>query len=241
MAVHGVGSGTNWNRAGFSRELSDHVSRVQRPVRRIEYGEEKPPRRPPCSIFWKEALWEGENDRIDKRVAAGLRLLSVKFPGAWLAAPLLDLLADVPLYCLTPQRRKIRKVVRDTIRMFPGCVVVAHSLGSVIVADILCQALRDGTLRRGDVSALVTIGSPLNILGLTKGAKMSGEFPFPWHDLYYPADRIHLKAPLDGKRFPGVDSRPLARDQGFVQAHTSYWGLSLIAKLVRRLSTGGAP
>lgn len=183
----------------------------------------------------------GENDRIDRVIAAALRHLPVTVPIAWLAAPWLDVVGDVFLYFGTPQGVRIRKAVRTAIHKYPGCVLVAHSLGSVIVADILNQYMRKRRRGNREVSALVTFGSPLNFLGLSGGARMDHGFPFPWYDLFYPADRIHGRTPLNDKRFPGVISRPMARDQGFVPSHSSYWGSQVVSQLIYQLTVKGGP
>lgn len=229
VVVHGVGSGENKDRAGFSNVLSRNVDEISRPVTRIgpqeiikKVNSTNDPKYP-HGIYWQEALWESENNTAD----AVIKFISDRFslPG-WLTADAIDLLTDVPLY-LGVNGRKIRKAVRDVIKLHPNCIVIGHSLGSVIIADVLQEERLKGGKNQLPVSALVTLGSPLNLLGMRN--KMKKAFPFKWHNYYYPSDPIAIGGGLKQADFPRVINHRLNAGETFAVSHTSYWSSTVIA------------
>jgi hypothetical protein len=191
---------------------------------------------PENAIVWSEALWESENDVQDAVSAAILKAAVPAAPLAWLASEVLDLLGDVPLY-LGMQGSAIRHIVRAVIAEYPQCVVVGHSLGSVIVTDILREAQETDNFATLPVSGLVTLGSPLDILGLR--LPMNVEFPFPWKNIFYPTDPICLGKNLPSDRFHGVSNQALSAGETFGVAHTSYWQSTVLAGIVYRFSMKG--
>jgi len=238
VVVHGIGSGHNADRAGFSRDLSNQVHEPARPVIRVGPSEQSAPNPlPENAIVWEEALWENANDNPDTLTATILKAAVKVVPPAWLAAKVLDILGDVPFY-LSTHGPAIRKAVRDVIAQHPQCVVVGHSLGSVIAADILCAAQEADDFASLPVSGFVTLGSPLNILGLR--SPMKAAFPFPWKNIFYPADPVCLGKRLPSARFPGVSNQALSAGETFGVAHTSYWQSTVLAGIVYRLSMKGS-
>lgn len=243
VVVHGIGFGTNHDRAGFSRELSSDVHEAARPVTRVGIYEQVtvPSGDPPGGgIWWSEGLWETVNDHVDAVTEAMLMACIPGSPSGWYAK-VLDLLGDVPLY-LGPHGVAIRSVVRQVIQQFPGCIVVGHSLGSVIAADILREAQNADNFASLPVSALVTLGSPLNLLGMRQPMPPGQPFPFRWYNLWYPPDLVTLGKPLNTTTFPGVTNRKLNASESFVVSHTSYWSSVVVANIVYQLSfKGGTP
>jgi len=240
VVVHGIGYGTNQDRAGFSTELSSDVHEAARPVTRIGPFEEVKTAAgaaPNGGIWWAEALWESVNDHIDKVTEVALKACIPGPPANWYAK-VLDLLGDVPLY-LGPHGTAIREVVKGVIKQFPGCIVVGHSLGSVIAADILSEARATDNFASLPVSGLITLGSPLNLLGLRQPIPASQPFPFRWYNLWYPPDPVTLAKPLSTVQFPGVTNRKLNAGESFVVAHTSYWSSVAVANVVYQLSVKG--
>lgn len=239
VVVHGIGFGTNQDRAGFSIELSRDVHEAARPVTRVGDLEEVKSAAgaaPHGGIWWAEGLWESVNDHTDKVTELALKACIPGPPADW-HAKVLDLLGDVPLY-LGSHGEKIREVVKGVIRQFPGCILVGHSLGSVIVADILSEARFSDNFASLPISGLITLGSPLNLLGLRR--PMAGQpFPFRWYNLWYPPDPITLGKPLNTTQFPGVTNRKLNAGESFVVAHTSYWSSVVVANVVYQLSAKG--
>ena len=232
VAVHGIGMGSDKDRAGFSGSLSQIVSEPERPVYRVgEY--EKVIRKSVKGITWEEALWEGVNDPVDATTKVALTALIPNLPAQWLLPKAIDLLNDVPLY-LGTQGPAIRAVVRDVIVRHPNCVVVAHSLGSVIAADVLNEASHGGQCAGLPVSGLITLGCPLNVLGLRH--MMVKALPFKWYDYYHPSDPIHFKGDL---QFKSVKTYRLDPKEPFVDAHNAYWSSNIIANAVYKLTQGG--
>lgn len=243
VVIHGIGYGTNQDRAGFSTELSTDVYEAARPVTRVGAFEEvKVPSgdAPGNGIWWGEALWETVNDHTDKVTEELLKAAIPGPPADWFAK-VLDLLGDVPLY-LGPHGNAIRSLVKGVIGAFPDCIVVGHSLGSVIAADILREAQITDNFSSLPVSGLITLGSPLNLLGLRSPMAPAQPFPFRWYNLWYPTDPVTLGKALSPTLFPGVTNRKLSAGESFVVAHTSYWSSVVVANVVYQLSVkGGTP
>lgn len=243
VVVHGIGYGTNQDRAGFSLELSTDVHESVRPVTRVgafEKVQSASGDAPGNGIWWTEGLWETVNDHVDKVTETALKACIPGPPADWFGK-VLDLLGDVPLY-LGPHGDRIRAVVKQVIQLFPGCIVVGHSLGSVIVADILSEARATDNFASLPVSGLITLGSPLNLLGMRRPMAGDGPFPFRWYNLWYPPDPVTLGKPLNTSQFPGVTNRKLNAGESFVVAHTSYWSSVAVANVVYQLSVkGGTP
>jgi len=240
VVVHGVGVGDNRDRAGYSRSLSNAVTDALRPVIRV--GPKEVPVLnpvPETSIVWEEALWEGENDVVDDQIALALKLAVRSNLTRALAKKALDLLIDVPLY-LGPQGEYIRNVVKAVIAKHPHCVLVGHSLGSVISYEILRQAQEQDNFNCLPVSAFVTLGSPLSLLFscLPPTSQMKKEFPFKWENFYYPNDLVCARKPLDRMRYLSVCNHSLSAEMSWGDAHTAYWSASTISDSIYRLTCG---
>ncbi|MGV9790747.1 hypothetical protein [Streptomyces sp. NPDC003435] len=86
--------------------------------------------------------------------------------------------------------RRIREVIRAEIERSGACVLIAHSLGSVIAYDML----RRGELRDPDTHTLITCGSPLGWLTVRRGlpgeAHLSVPEPLHWHNLHADGDPV---------------------------------------------------
>jgi hypothetical protein len=163
------------------------------------------------------------------------------------AAPTLKVLADVFCYIgLSGYRETLqRNLAIELSEIAHGCnhlVVVAHSLGSVIVADSL---LRDpGILEGVSKVDLVTMGSPI---------KRLFHFGFPElfaspEDIYSALSAslsnfrwINIHRPLDviGGTVASVDSSPIIEidTKEYLKNHTGYWHDPVVAKMIsERLS-----
>lgn len=110
-------------------------------------------------------------------------------------------LAEAKVYA---SHRAVRaEVVRDVLSQLPSrgsVVLVAHSLGSVIAADLLTRLPPD--LR---VSALLTLGSPLASEMWKHTRVLATDFPYDrvgvWVNVYDPRDAITFGRGVSG-RFP---------------------------------------
>ncbi|HLE88246.1 MAG TPA: hypothetical protein VI727_11345 [Candidatus Brocadiaceae bacterium] len=238
VAVHGVGSGKNKDRAGFSKELSTNVHAVERPVIRIgpyENVKNASEADPKDGILWQEALWESVNDLTPEALEAFAKKQFPLSPVAWFLT-LIDIVSDVPLY-LGANGGEIRRVVKEVILKHPNCVLVGHSLGSVISADILREEQQTDNFSKMPVSAFITIGSPLNLLKMRN--PMDKPFPFVWDNFYYPKDPIAVNGDLIKSEFPGVRNHTLSAGETFAVSHTSYWSSTVLASAVYSMSCGG--
>jgi hypothetical protein len=254
IIVHGIGGGNTATKIGYSNDLKKNV------LSDIEVAN--------CQKCWQEASWEGINDTLDAKIVEISRQLipdrptpkKVDYPNTtsgyirfvWqllcccfsklaraFVPATLDYLLDLPLYVGEPRGSKIRDTIIKTIKENPNCVLVGHSLGSLICYDILCEAKTKGLDLH--VKALVTLGSPIG------WAKDIDEQEFitikpmplsiPWVNIYYVSDPVCLSKPLDGKRFVGVENIELKPPSSIgLIAHTGYWKDTVVAKKIRELA-----
>jgi hypothetical protein len=111
--------------------------------------------------------------------------------------------SDVTTYLFGALRSAIQDRVRAAIPGGP-CVVLAHSLGTIVAYDVLCG------LPPGNVPVLITAGSPL---GLTNVQRRIGDLsgppaPFPgsvgsWHNFADRFDPVAIEATLADEFVPG--------------------------------------
>ena len=218
-----------------------NVHRIERPVIRIgpyENVKNASEIGPNDAILWQEALWESVNDLTDEELKdfAGEHFLYTLV--GWLSSTLFDIVSDMPLY-LDKNGGEIRRVVKEVILNNPHCVLIGHSLGSVISADILREEQQTDNFDKMHVSAFITIGSPLNHLKMRKPMDRDRSFPFVWHNFYYPNDPIAVNGGLSELEFPGVINNPLNEGETPVVSHTSYWSSTALANYVNSISEGG--
>lgn len=141
-------------------------------------------------------------------VLAALRAVE-KIPGMG-SASLALATRDVYAYLRNPGiQTKIETGVRAAFDGARECVVVGHSLGSVVAYDIL---VRRAAAEGWSVPSLITVGSPLAVgpvvatLAPVQRPAGVGE----WLNAYDPADVVALH-PLDREHFPvtpGVENYP---------------------------------
>ncbi|MEU8139340.1 trypsin-like serine peptidase [Streptodolium elevatio] len=111
---------------------------------------------------------------------------------------------DVALYLDTAAvRERVLACVRDTVPRTGGIVLVAHSLGTVVAMDLLCDP--EGP----DVTGLLTLGAPLGLDTVhdrlrTRGPHCPTRVPW-WFNGWAPADGVAIGCPLRG-RWSGVST-----------------------------------
>ncbi|WP_436770714.1 trypsin-like serine peptidase [Yinghuangia sp. YIM S09857] len=111
---------------------------------------------------------------------------------------------DVALYLDTEAvRERVLACVRETVPRGGGIVLVAHSLGTVVAMDLLCDT--EGP----DVAGLLTLGAPLGLDTvhdrlLTRGPRCPAGVPW-WFNGWAPADGVAIGCPLRG-RWTGVSA-----------------------------------
>ena len=256
VVVHGAGRGDAKTRIGYSTKLRDLVLEG--------FGQDE------REGAWLEAPWEGVNDNLDaaiRKILQGIcdeaerksgKRLAKHVTSWWTKAKLffgrltlmaaknvlpslLDILLDLPLYLDAARSRKVREAVVKRIREVPNCVLVGHSLGSVICHDILAEAVRDGAPL--PVRALVTFGSPLQWIEELRQADdpdhRPGAIAIPWTNLFYRSDPICRHRPLRPGTFTGVVNVALKRQRrragirDSFKSHTAYWTDPAVAKTIR--------
>jgi pimeloyl-ACP methyl ester carboxylesterase len=103
-------------------------------------------------------------------------------------------LRDVSAYLELPGcRAAVQAVVRPALLVDPGCVLVGHSLGGVVCAELLAEdEVRDRT------SLFVAVGAPLGLDAVTAGMRPPGAAgpTAPWVNVYDPRDWVALGSPL---------------------------------------------
>lgn len=169
-------------------------------------------------------------------------------PGGAITAPI-DMARDVSQYehDNALQIRVVQRVA-EVVRRHPGCILLGHSLGSVVCLDTLAL------LHDLDVHALVTLGSPLGIdaravsfiwrAGLARRWWPSGR---RWLDLWDASDPIHTGnlGALDvvqgamGLRSAGYPCESQRVDVGCdpYTSHVGYWQSTQVAAAVLDLAT----
>ena len=132
-----------------------------------------------------------------------------------IGGPILDLFTrDVYIYLTDLEvRRKIDGVVADCLKEGP-CVVVGHSLGTVVGYNVLRQINPHVEVRR-----YVTVGSPLGLKAIKQRLDTPLEMPSGTRDWYNAFDERDVVAlhPLDGATFPIT---PAIKNKSNVDNHT---------------------
>ncbi len=130
-------------------------------------------------------------------VQAVIRAIDLKTPFG--DATLRRFTYDVFIYLTFPGvRKRINDFVHSTIDSSP-CVVIGHSLGSVVGYDVLGNHSTDNVIK------YITIGSPLGLKSIK--SKLNKPLAMPeclssgWYNAYDERDVVALN-PLDGNYFP---------------------------------------
>lgn len=172
-------------------------------------------------------------------VRAGLIALDRYVPGASSAAIALTT-HDVYQYLRNAGVRDvIEEGVRKALPKGEECVVVSHSLGTVVAYNLL---RREGRQHDWNVPLLVTLGSPLGVTAITRSLRPI-EHPSvvsSWFNAYDDRDVVALY-PLDAERFP---VQPAVENYGEVQNPTpnrhgiaGYLADPEVARRIRRAIT----
>lgn len=126
----------------------------------------------------------------------------------WLTGKVLDrFVADVQAYLNRPNvRQAIHEIVRPAIEASP-CIVISHSLGTVVAYWILAKELQGSVT----VPLFLTVGSPLGVNAVrTKVVPPPRNFPIgvaKWLNLTDPQDIVALTEELNSETFlPGIEN-----------------------------------
>jgi endonuclease G len=130
----------------------------------------------PSSALLRDLLeWVANHSGVDEAVIRGF-------------------LRDVSAYLELPGcRAAVQAVVRPALLAGPGCVLVGHSLGGVVGAELLAE---DDVRQR--TSLFVAVGAPLGLDAVTAGMRPPGAAhpATPWVNVYDPRDWATLGSPL---------------------------------------------
>ena len=144
-----------------------------------------------------------------------------------------------------PKGDEIRNVVREAIANASTCadkvILVGHSLGSVIAFDVAAEEIKKDPSCR--ISALVTMGSPLEWVteirrAATKGQEDVPRIDIPWINFWDHADPVPERKGLDKEVFIGVDNREVKSGKGLKGSHCGYWNNMEIAQTISDMIRG---
>lgn len=156
---------------------------------------------------------------------------STPLPGLELLRNAASWLLDIVFYFTDHYGSLIREEVRKVLRQAGAGtdhppVVFAHSLGGVIILDILREDLEKG--KPLSVRKLVTAGTPI---GLFRSGKEDERLaPIRWVNFYDNGDFVAFWNPLRRFGYQMVNDRePIETGDYPIFTHTKYWGNGLIA------------
>lgn len=205
--------------------------------------------------------YEKLNDEAQEkfRTISKLILRALKTPVSGVFDSLVDLVGDVFVYLDNEDGQEIRKHVRATIENNPNCVLVGHSLGSVVCFDIIMELANEGfftdkPIDEWPVKSLITFGSPLNLSLFGENRQLlphGGNGVFQWYNYSDRNDPV-ISGNIFGKAFQENrlmrESYETFPDQyhihdrqvetGFhVLAHINYWkNKYIVRRLAQQLS-----
>ena len=156
-------------------------------------------------------------------VQAVLRLIDRRVPNAS-AASIAVATADVYHYLTrTATRRMIDKEVGKALDRPEECVVVAHSLGTVVAYNVLSQPAAAANWKTPE---FITVGSPLAVRRIQEEVRgLAGVVRCPlgvrrWRNAMDERDIVALY-PLEQSRFPLVPDKPAIENKKNVRNDTS--------------------
>jgi hypothetical protein len=144
----------------------------------------------------------------------------------------LSAILDVVFYFRPEYGRQICATVEEVLQKIPRdasneIVVFGHSLGSVILFDVIGNAIaRSG---KSPVDAFVTAGSPLGLFYPTAATK---GFPKRWQNICSSNDFVATWNPLKDYYGAAVQDLPILTDGIPVLSHIKYWGDATVATSV---------
>ena len=177
---------------------------------------------------WFRALlqWVANNSGVDEAVIRGY-------------------LRDVSAYLELPGcREAVQNVVRPALLPDdpgvpsepgdPGFVVVGHSLGGVVCAELLAE-----DEIRQSVGMFVAVGAPLGLDAVTSRMRPPGSARpvSPWVNVYDPRDWVSLGSPLR-QRGGLVEQLRVANPRGYEHSIEHYLAHPVVASVIARAMAG---
>ena len=138
----------------------------------------------------------------------------------------LSAILDIVFYFSPTYGPRVRAKVRETLDPLLGglpLVLFGHSLGSVILLDIIREDLPNA-----HVGGLVSAGSPI---GLFQADMDSADFAaFDWVNFYDTDDLVGFWNPLRRKGYASVIDQRIDTHEFPFYSHVKYWTNSLVAR-----------
>lgn len=220
-----------------------------------------------CTLY----RYENINDEAQKNFKRLTDML-VKNPiGQVVGKEVLDIVGDVVISLDNSKtantiRQGLKQAIIDIFNAGNPCYIVAHSLGSIYVFDVLNQLIADGqyfdrnSRKTWPVQGLLTIGSPigLNMFRITGRNQINdfglGDKWFRWLNIWDHNDPV-VSGNIFGQYLPqykiaesfltsdpkqGWVIRDIAADTGkaWLMAHTAYWHSPVVGdKLVDMITS----
>ncbi|MGW2770776.1 hypothetical protein [Streptomyces sp. NPDC001275] len=134
---------------------------------------------------------------------------------------------------------EVRTRVRDAVQQTGATLIIAHSLGSVVIYDMFQRGLIPPAARGTGVSQLITCGSPLswlpvqNKLGLSTPVALQMSVGVDWLNVYDPYDPVTagvglsplapdvVDTPVDNREDPHSADRYLEQKPVALAVHTA--------------------
>ena len=177
VIVHGIQTGDNENAIKGPQKMSRALERYI--DARAEFTTTFP-------------AYEHINEEAQEtfRTISDLILRALRSPVRGIFDKLVDLVGDVFVYADDTGGESIRSHVRQVIEDNPNCILVGHSLGSVICFDIISEMMKQDQFKNKardlwPIRSLITFGSPL-ALDMFKNSRElishDGTNPFHWYN-----------------------------------------------------------
>jgi hypothetical protein len=177
VIVHGVQSG-------------DDISAVQGPTKMAEELESFLDGR--AEFTAEFPAYESLNEEHQEifRTISKLLLSRISRPVGMVFDKLVDVVGDVYVYERGGAGKEIRSLIRNSIERNRNCILIAHSLGSVVCFDILNNMMKEGAFKnktrdKWPVRSFITFGSPLALDMFRKRrviAAHGGKDLFHWYN-----------------------------------------------------------
>lgn len=143
-------------------------------------------------------------------------------------AKALSAILDIVFYFSPTYGPRIRAKVRETLTPLEGGpppILFGHSLGSVILLDIIREDLAADSRRAG---GFISAGSPIGLFQPDRDA--SGFSSFDWVNFYDTDDLVGFWNPLRRKGYATVMDQRIDTHEFPFYSHVKYWTNSFLAR-----------
>ncbi|SMN02637.1 hypothetical protein SPONN_1537 [uncultured Candidatus Thioglobus sp.] len=126
-----------------------------------------------------------------------------------------DALVDLEVYSTARGKKMIQAVVKESIKKLDNCILVGHSLGSVVCFDIICDLMRQGEFdgkyrNEWPIRGFVSLGSILTTRRYYENRKNlpthNGKDAFQWLNIYDPQDPFVEPGTFDQEDYYTTDA-----------------------------------